>query len=161
VPEFDNSFLAEEDHSALHADALVLEVRGQTIGWRPSGLALRRAADKGEPVGALLEDLQTLFGVDLSEEKIETMSDEEIAEAAEVEGDPADFLVVIGKLLWVGALHFEPNARLDSVLRLLDAEAASQVPTEQLLQRIFPALREEDPVGKEKGGTEKGDPSAS
>jgi hypothetical protein len=70
-------------------------------------------------------------------------------------------LVVIGKLLWVGALHFEPNARLGSVLRLLDAEAASQVPTEQMLQRIFPALREEDPVGKEKEGTEKGDPSES
>ena len=41
MPEFDNSFLAEEDHSALHADALVLEVRGQTIGWQAPRAATR------------------------------------------------------------------------------------------------------------------------
>jgi len=151
MPDFDNSFLAEEDHAAVHEDAIVFEIKGQPIGWRASGLALKRAADQGHDVGEILADLQILFGSDIDEDELEDMSEEEIEEELNVDVGMSDFYEVVAKTVWVGVLHFEPNAKQENILGLLDAESVGDVPTERMLSKIFPALTGEGTEGKEQG----------
>jgi len=151
MPDFDKSFLAADDHAAVHEDAIVFEIKGQPIGWRASGLALKRASDQGHDVGEILADLQMLFAADLDEEDLEEMSEEEIEEALNVDVGMADFFAVVAKTIWVGVLHFEANARQENVLGLLDAESIGDVPVERMLSKIFPALTGEDDSGKGKG----------
>lgn len=142
MPDFDNSFLAEDDHPAVHEDALVFEVAGQKLGWRASGLALKRASDHGTEVGEILTDLQMIFTSDLSQEDLEEMSEEEIEAALDAQAGISDFIAMIAKAVWVGVLHFEPNARQENVLALIDTESLEDVPFEQMLSKIFPALEE-------------------
>lgn len=143
MADFSNSFLAEDDHAAVHEDALVFEINDQTLGWRPSGLALKRASDQGHDIGEILAGLQTLFHSDLSEEDLEEMSEEEVEEALEVQGGLADLLSLVAKVIWIGTLHFEPESRQENVLALLNAENVRDVPLEEMLSRIFPAIEEE------------------
>jgi len=151
MSDFDNSFLAEEDHAAVHEDAIVFEIKGQHIGWRASGLALKRAADQGHDIGEILADLQVLFSADVDKEKLEDMSEEEIEEELETDVGMADFYSVVAKTMWIGVLHFEPNAKQENVLGLLDAESIEDVPVERMLSKIFPALTDEADSGKGKG----------
>lgn len=153
MPDFDNSFLSQEDHPAVHEDALVFELNGQTLGWRASGLALKRAADQGTDVGEVLVDLQTLFAADLEEEDLEEMSEEEIEEAMEIQAGVADFLSLVAKTVWIGTLHFEPGARRENVLAILDASVVEEVPLEKMLSKIFPAIEDEVSEGKEPEAT--------
>lgn len=155
MPDFDNSFLVEDsDDESVHEDALVFELApDQPIGWRASGLAIERAADRGLQVGEILEDLQNLFTADISEEELEDMSEEEIEQELDVGGGFAEFISLVGKLVWLGALHFEPNVSHNRVLAAIDAESLEEIPLDQMLSRIFPALTEEsadeETAGKE------------
>jgi len=145
---FDNSFLAQEDHPSAHEDALVFSIGEQKIGWRASGLALKRASDAGMEVGELLVDLQHLFAADLDEEALEEMSEEEVEEALEMQGGMADMMETAAKLVWLGALHFEPNARREVILSIIDSSNLGAVPLGEMLQRVFPALEDEGGSGK-------------
>jgi len=157
MPDFDNSFLAQDDHPSVHEDAIVFEIKGQPVGWRASGLALKRAADQGHDVGEILADLQVLFSADVDKAELEEMSEEEIEEELDTDVGMADFYSVVAKTIWVGVLHFEPNARQNAVLGLLDAESIADVPTERMLSKIFPALTgEEGAEGKGKGQASDG-----
>lgn len=151
MPDFDNSFLAQDDHPSVHEDAIVFEIKGQPIGWRASGLALKRAADQGHQMGEILADLQKLFAADIDEEELEGMSEEEIEEELEIEVGMSDFYEVVAKTVWIGVLHFEPGARQENVLGLLDADSIEDVPVDRMLSKIFPALTGEEGSGKGKG----------
>lgn len=155
MPDFDNSFLAEEDHPAVHEDAIVFELNGQPIGWRASGLALNRAADHGLQAGELLADLQLLFSAGVDEEDLEDLSEEEIEEELELGTNISDFFSVVAKTIWIGVLHFEPGARQQNILALLDPESIEEVPVERMLSKIFPAIDEEmgEAEGKATGKT--------
>ena len=148
MADFDNSFLSEQDTTSAHEDALVFEIEGQPIGWRASGLALKRAADAGLEAGRLLYDLQKLFTADVDEEDLEEMTEEEIEEELSMSGGMADMMDVVAKLTWVGALHFEPNAKQEVILSILDTSNVGEVPVGDMLTRIFPALEEDDTAGK-------------
>jgi len=148
--DFDNSFLSDPDATPAHEDALVFEVSGQKIGWRASGLALKRASDQGLEVGELLADLQTLFSADIDEEDLEEMDEGEIEEEVQMEGGVAQLLDVAAKLVFVGALHFNAAVRQDVILSILDTSNVGDLPLDRMLQRIFPALEEEGEAGKGK-----------
>ncbi|MCS3827444.1 hypothetical protein GGP85_002914 [Salinibacter ruber] len=145
----DNSALTEVP-TPDSTDALMFDLGDYTLGWRPSGLALERASDKGMELGEILADLQTLFAsdIDLSdfdEEELEEMSEEEIEE--ELEGDLSsgfsDLTSVYAKLVWLGALHFEAGIKLDAILAIIDPESLEDLPIDQMLQRVFPAIQDE------------------
>lgn len=146
MSDFDNSFLTEAaDDESVHEDALVFELApDQPVGWRPSGLALKRAADNGLELGEILEDLQELFAADIDEEELEEMDEEEIDEELDVGVGFAQFIDLVGKLVWLGALHFEPNADRSKVLAAIDAKRLEEIPVDQMLARIFPALTEQE-----------------
>jgi hypothetical protein len=146
--DFDNSALTSVP-TPSEDDALMFELSGYTLGWRASGLSLQRASDRGVEVGELLADLQRLFSADISEEDLDEMDEEEIEEALEMEGGIADFLSVIAKLVWVGALHFEEEVSLDAIRAILDVEAVGDVPVDLMLSKIFPAI--EDEMGDDSG----------
>jgi len=146
MPDFDNSQLTSVPTPEAD-DALMFELSGLTIGWRPSGLALSRAKSQGVSVGDILSSLQALFAADLSEEDLEEMSEEEIAEKVDGVG-LSDTLDVIAQLVWVGALHFEEEIRLEAVQSIIDPDSVGEVPVEQMLSRIFPEL-DERAEGKE------------
>ncbi|MCS4087303.1 hypothetical protein GGQ10_002129 [Salinibacter ruber] len=154
MPDFDNSFLSEENAST-HEDALVFELAGHKVGWRASGLALKRASDQGMEVGELLADLQTLFSADLDEEDLEDMSEEEIEEALQVDGGVAQMMDLAAKLVWTGALHFEENAKREVILAMIDPESVGELPMDDMLTRVFPALEDEvdGDMGKGQGET--------
>lgn len=156
MPDFDNSFLAQDDHPSVHEDAIVFELKGQPVGWRASGLALKRAADQGHQMGEIIADLQKLFAADVDEEDLEDMDEEEIEEELEVEVGMSDFYEVVAKTIWIGVLHFEASARQENVLGLLDADSIEDVPVERMLSKIFPALTDEDDSGKGKGESSNG-----
>ena len=153
MPDFDNSFLSETDTQSAHEDALVFEIAGQPIGWRASGLALKRAADAGLETGQLIFDLQQLFAADVDEEDLEEMGEEEVEEELEMSGGIADMMDVVAKLVWTGALHFEANAKRDVILSILDTSNVGEVPVGEMLTRIFPALKGEENSGKGQGET--------
>jgi hypothetical protein len=146
--DFDNSALTSVPTPG-EDDALMFEVGGYTLGWRASGLALQRASDRGLEVGELLHELQTLFSADIGEEDLEEMSEEDIQEEIEMEGGVADFLSIVAKLIWTGALHFESDVDLDAIRAILDVEAVGDVPVDLMMSKIFPAL--EDEMGDEPG----------
>lgn len=153
MPDFDNSFLSQEDHPSVHEDALVFSINSQTIGWRASGLALKRASDKGMEAGQLLADLQMLFSADIDEEDLEGLDEEEIEakleEELEMQAGIADFIGVVAKLVWLGTLHFEPEAKQEAVLGLLDTSNVDEAPVEDMLSKVFPAIDDEvDDMGK-------------
>jgi len=145
MPDFDNSFLVEDSgDESVHEDALVFELApDQPVGWRASGLALKRAADRGLEIGEILEDLQLLFAADFDEEELEDMDEEEIEEELEVDTGFVDFIDLVGKLVWLGALHFEPNVSRKMVLAAIDAESLEEIPLDAMLQRVFPAIQDE------------------
>lgn len=147
MADFDNAELTSVP-TPDQDDALMFELSGLTIGWRPSGLALDRAQSHGVEVGEILSGLQALFASGLDEEDLDEMSEEEIAEALNSEATLSDTLGVVAQLVWVGALHFEEGVRLDAVQALIDPENVGDVPVEEMLNRIFPALDEERAEGK-------------
>jgi hypothetical protein len=147
MADFDNSQLTSVPTPEAD-DALMFELSGLTIGWRPSGLALDRAQSQGVSVGKILADLQALFASDLTEDDLEEMSEEEVAEALDGEATLSDTLGVVSQLVWVGALHFEESIRQDAVQAIIDPENVGDVPVEEMLARIFPALDEERAEGK-------------
>jgi hypothetical protein len=147
---FDNSSLTsvpvpEEE------DALMFDVGDYTLGWRASGLALERASAQGVEVGELLADLQRLFASDLDEKDLEETDEDELEEELEMEGGVSDLLGIVGTVIFVGALHFEPQIERDAILAILGVDAINDVPVDEMLSRIFPAIQdEEDTVGKGK-----------
>ncbi|MCS4139593.1 hypothetical protein GGQ13_003048 [Salinibacter ruber] len=153
MPDFDNSFLVEDaGDDSIHEDALVFELaEGQPVGWRASGLAIKRASDKGMELGQILEDLRKLFGSSVSEEELEEMSEEEIEEELEGGASFAQLVDLVGKLTWLGALHFEPNVSRRRVLAAMDSESLARVPLEEMLSKVFPALSEEVEEKEEEG----------
>jgi hypothetical protein len=157
--DFDNSFLAQEDHPSVHEDAIVFEIKDQPIGWRASGLALKRASDKGVEAGELLVGLQSLFGADINEEDLEGLDDDEIEQKIEdemqMEGGMSDFMSVVADLVWIGTLHFEPKSRRESILGLLDADNIESMPVDRMLRKIFPAIESEVTGDEEKSGKGK------
>lgn len=145
----DNSALTEVP-TPDSDDALMFDLGGYTLGWRPSGLALQRASDKGMELGEILADLQTLFASDIDlddfdEEELEEMSEEELEEELDTDLSSgfSDLTSVYAKLIWLGALHFESGIKLDAVLAIIDPESLEDVPVDEMLQRVFPALAEE------------------
>jgi hypothetical protein len=146
--DFDNSALTSVPTPG-EDDALMFEVSGYTLGWRASGLALQRASDRGLEVGELLHELQTLFSADINESDLEEMDEGEIEQEIEMEGGVADFLSIVAKLIWTGALHFESDVDLDAIRAILDVEAVGDVPVDLMMSKIFPAL--EDEMGDESG----------
>ncbi|WP_251961576.1 hypothetical protein [Salinibacter ruber] len=161
--DFDNSFLTDNDHPAAHEDAIVFEVKGNAVGWRASGLALKRAADKGMEAGDLLSKLQRLFGSGIDPEELEGLSEEEAQELVEEElemtGGMSDFLTVVADLVWLGTLHFEPGAKREALLGLIDPQNAGEVPVERMLSKVFPAVEEESEEAD--SGKGQGNPSES
>jgi hypothetical protein len=151
MQDFDNSFLTENDHPAVHEDAFVFEIKGQAIGWRASGLALKRASDQGVEVGELLADVQQVFSAaDLDEEDIEEMSEEEMGEVLMESGGVAYVLDVAATVIWIGALHFNANVRQEAVLSILDFSMLGDLPINEMVSRIFPEIEdEEETAGKE------------
>lgn len=152
MPDFDNAQLTSVPTPEAD-DALMFELGGLTIGWRPSGLALSRATSQNVSVGKILSDLQALFASDLTEEDLEEMSEEEIAETLDEQATLSDTLGVVAQLVWVGTLHFEEGVRLDAIKALLDPDNVGDVPVEEMLSRIFPALEEERAEGKAPAAT--------
>jgi len=150
MADFDNADLTSVPTPEAD-DALMFEISGLTIGWRPSGLALDRAQSQGVSVGEILVDLEALFASDLTEEDLEEMGEEEVQEALDEEATLSDTLGVVAKLVWVGALHFEESVQKDAVQAIIDPENVGDVPVEEMLARIFPALEEERAEGKEQG----------
>ena len=148
MPDLDNSALTSVP-TPSQEDALMFELKGYTLGWRASGLALQRASDRDVEVGELLADLQMLFSADIDEGQLEDMSEEEIEEKLEMQGGVADFLSIVAKLIWTGALHFESDVDLDAIRAILDVEAVEEVPVDLMLSKIFPAI--EDEMGAESG----------
>jgi len=145
--DFDNAELTSVPTPEAD-DALMFELSGLTIGWRPSGLALNRAQSHGVEVGEILGKLQVIFSADISEEELEEMSEEEIAEAMDADATLADAMEVVALLVWTGALHFEEGSSLEAVQAIIDPENVGDIPVEQMLGRIFPALEEERAEGK-------------
>jgi len=152
MPDFDNSALTSVP-TPDEEDALMFEISGYTLGWRASGLALQRASDRGVEVGEILADLQRLFAADVDEEDLEDLDEEEIEEKLEMQGGMADFMGVVTKLTWLGAIHFEEQIQLDAIRAILDMENAGDLPLDQMLTRIFPAIDDEmgESEGKEQG----------
>ena len=138
MTDFDNSFLAEDDSTTAHEDALVFEVGGNKLGWKPSGLALKRASDQGVEAGDILRSFQDTFGADLDEEDLDEMDEEELAE--KVGGTLSGLMTTVATLVWLGALHFEPNATRESVLAILDPSDVEDIPMDRMLDRIWPHL---------------------
>jgi len=146
MADFDNAELTSVPTPEAD-DALMFELSGLTIGWRPSGLALQRAQSQGVSVGEILSDLEALFASDLTEEDLEEMSEEEIAEALDSEATLADTLGVVALLVWLGALHFEASVQKEAVQAIIDPDNVGDVPVEKMLARIFPVLEEERAEG--------------
>lgn len=140
MADFDNSALTsvptpDED------DALMFDVAGYTLGWRPSGLALKRASDKGMELGEILVDLQTLFESDVDTEDLDEEDIDE--EDLDLSSGFSDLTSVYAKLIWLGTLHFEAQIKLEAILALIDPGSLEDVPVDEMLSRVFPAIQDE------------------
>lgn len=143
MPDLDNAALTEVPTPSAD-DALMFELNGYTLGWRPSGLALKRAADRGLEIGEILVDLQKLFTSDVDPEDLKEMSEEELEEAnLGATGGFSDLTDIVAELVWLGTLHFEPEVRQDAILALIDPESMEDLPVDRMMQRLFPAIKDE------------------
>ncbi|AFH22424.1 hypothetical protein OSG_eHP25_00015 [environmental Halophage eHP-25] len=148
MSEFDNSALTEVQ-TPRSEDALQFELKGNTIGWYPSGLALQRAKDRGIELEDILDGI---FQLQRVTEKVDNLDeDEEIDEelvSELIQAQTSDVLITIAKLVWVGGLHFEPNFSLEAVLSLLELEDLEDLPMELMMQKILPEVDEASDSGK-------------
>lgn len=126
-------------------EALQFDLGEYTIGWRPSGLALQRASEKGMELGEILADLQALFDADIDAEELaeeDLESGEEVIEEIDTTGF-SNLTGVYAKLIWLGALHFEREIKIEAILALIDPEAIEDLPIGLMLDRAFPAIQDE------------------
>jgi hypothetical protein len=159
MSDFDTSVLTEVQ-SPEPDDVIAFELQGYTIGWRADGLALRRAADRGVEVGEILQQLDSLFSVDIDPEELEDLSEEEIEdlveERMETDSSVSGFVSTVVTLIWLGTLRFEPDAKQEAIASLIDLKEIENVPIDEMLAKIFPKIEDElDGAGSEEGNAEE------
>jgi hypothetical protein len=178
MPQFDNAKLTDTDSEIAHEDALVFDLvpggeNGLTIGWKPSGLALKRAKSDGVEAGEILDtlrgnadpqvvqdilsDLDTDDLTDLDEEDISDLDEEQREALGDLLGSGlSDQIDMIATLVWIGTLHFEPNAKRETILSILDPQSVEELPVDRMFERIFPVLSEiDDPADTAEDGEGK------
>jgi hypothetical protein len=133
-------------------DALQFELSGYRIGWRPSGLALERAADQGVELGQILRDVSDLHALTQAEEENGEWTDEELRE---LNLTAARIMTMVARIVWLGGLHFEKDFSYEAVLSLLDWDAIEALPLAAMVERMIPRLEDEagdvDTAGKAPG----------
>jgi Pyruvate/2-oxoacid:ferredoxin oxidoreductase gamma subunit len=166
--QFDNGRLTEADTEIAHEDALVFDLGALTIGWKPSGLALKRASKQGVEAGEILDTLRGNADAALLREVLEETGKEDLGQLEEEDiealpeaqrealgdllgGSLASQVEMVATLVWVGVLHFEPNAKQEAILSVLDPAAIEELPIDAMFERIFPALSEVEVGGDGEG----------
>jgi hypothetical protein len=147
------------DVPAPAEDALKFDLAGYTIGWKVDGLALKRAAERGVEVGQVLDDIQRIFAAqaqNLSDEELEEIvpEGEELPDIAPEESEEvtlSEITDVFARLIWVGALRFEPNVKREAILALVSPDVLADIPTDRMLGQLVPAAEEEMDVSGAEG----------
>jgi len=152
--QFDNADLTSVP-APDEKDIIAFEVKGYTLGWRADGLAIQRASDRGLEVGQILDDITRLGQAEeIREELQEVESEEEIDTEAlesleEVGLQMGEYVRLVARIVFVGAIRIEPAISWEAVLSLVDMHSIGDLPLEEMVSRLVPEIEEEDTVGKD------------
>lgn len=141
--------------------ALTIQVRGQELPWLVDGKSIRvmkqrHGVDLSEILAAAM-DLATqgaaVQAQDVPEEALEELPEEQRA-AIEEEASPEDVMELtaiygtVGRLLWAGAVRFEPSLSEEDVCGLVGPDNVTELPLGEMIARSFPDEEEADTAGK-------------
>ncbi|WP_103021461.1 hypothetical protein [Salinibacter altiplanensis] len=145
--------------------ALSIEVRGKKLPWLIDGKAIRVMKTRhGTDLKDILSAAYDLAlqgaavqGSELSEEELEGLSEKQV-EALAAEADGADVMELtdmyeaVGRLLWAGAVRFEPELGEEEVCGLVGPDNIRGLPLGPMIARAFPDEgnpdEEDDTAGK-------------
>lgn len=126
--------------------ALVIEIDGHKLPWKIDGLSLERASDRGVELGEIISSIAKMEQVMNINEETEDPEDLE-----RIGFGVTDFVRAMARLVWIGVLRFEPEAKLQAVLGLMDFETASELPIGKLVDRIQGQVPDEEAEGHDEG----------
>jgi len=141
--------------------ALMIQVRGQEVPWLVDGKAIRvlntrHNTDLSDILEAAM-DLATqgaaVQAEDVPEEALEELPEEQRA-AVEKQATPEDVMELtaiygtVGRLLWAGAVRFEPSLSEEDVCGLVGPDNVTDLPLGEMIARAFPNEEEDDTAGK-------------
>jgi len=140
--------------------ALAIQIRGKELPWLIDGKAIRvlktRHNTDLKDILSAARDLAlqgaAVQGAGLSEEELEDLSEEEVqalreqAESADVM-DLTEMYEAVGRLLWAGAVRFEPDLSEEAVCGLVGPDNIAEMPIGEMIAGAFPE-DEGDTAGK-------------
>lgn len=141
MSDFDNSSLTEVPTPAT-GDALQFELGGYQIGWRLDGLALQRASDRGVELGDILQGLFELQAAAEEIEDVDEDTDVENIDKERLQQRVSDLTATAAKLIWIGAIRFEPSIPLEAILALVEPDLDG-IPLGEMVERALPAIEDE------------------
>jgi len=124
--------------SSREERALTIEVSGLRFPWLVDGKAIEAARDQGHQLGDALDELSVL-----------DQALEESADMSDVANHYGDIYSAVAKLLWMGFVGFKTDLSLTDASGLVDASTISELPLEQMMDRIFPSADEQEEDGEE------------
>jgi hypothetical protein len=128
-------------------DALAFTLKGYRLAWRASGLALKRASDRGVELEDVFDGIMQLGALaDEVSETGEASLDDIDADA--LQATTTNMLVTMARLVWLGGLHFEADLNLEAILSLVDLKSAEELPLEAMVEQILPTIEDELDSGK-------------
>lgn len=148
------------DTDTAEERALMIEVRGEEVPWLVDGKAIRvlntrHNTDLSDILEAAM-DLATqgaaVQAEDVPEEALEELPEEQ-REAIERQATPEDLMGLtaiygtVGRLLWAGAVRFEPSLEEKDVCGLVGPDNVTDLPLGEMIARAFPD-EDEDTAGK-------------
>jgi len=140
--------------------ALMIEVRGEEVPWMIDGKAIRvlntrHNTDLSDILEAAI-DLATqgaaVQAEPVPEEALEELPEEQRA-VVEEQATPEDVMELtaiygtVGRLLWAGAVRFEPSLSEEAVCGLVGPDNVTDLPLGEMIARAFPD-EEDDTAGK-------------
>lgn len=158
MQQFDNASLTSVPDPD-ETDVLVIDIKGNRIGWCGDGLAIKRAKHQGVEIGDILDDIRRIAEVsDILDEIEGADSEDDIDEEALKQlGEKGlglgEYVDMVARLLWVGMLRIEPNVPLDAAYALVSVKTLDDLPVAAMVEQIIPDIDEEDDtVGKGQEG---------
>jgi hypothetical protein len=136
--------------------ALPVEIRGKELPWLIDGKSIRvmktRHDTDLEDILSAAYDLAlqgaAVQGSELAEKELEDLSEEQI-EGLRAEADAAgvmeltDMYEAVGRLLWAGALRFEPELSEEAICGLVGPDNIGDLPIGKMISRAFPEEKDQ------------------